>query len=194
MKLTGENRQLGDKPVPVTLCPPQISHGLTRDRTRASAVRGRQYRCCMCLNQYNMVEKNIYISSSAIGSLNRKEKQMNKQKCLENMYVKHVFKRLSRTRRQEYWSNHDRQYNTYASHIKLMNSSNNLSTEVLPTYAAPNCTLARERIRNSILETQLRRPDFDSRQWRLTIFLEQDVNNHSWHPWLCNKLLFSELN
>jgi hypothetical protein len=28
MKLTGENRQLGGKPVPVPLCPPQISHGL----------------------------------------------------------------------------------------------------------------------------------------------------------------------
>jgi hypothetical protein len=30
----------GEKPVPVPLCPPQIPHGLTRDRTRASAVRG----------------------------------------------------------------------------------------------------------------------------------------------------------
>jgi hypothetical protein len=28
MKLTGENRQLGEKPVPVPLCPPQISHVL----------------------------------------------------------------------------------------------------------------------------------------------------------------------
>jgi hypothetical protein len=28
MKSTGENRQLGAKPVPVPLCPPQISHGL----------------------------------------------------------------------------------------------------------------------------------------------------------------------
>jgi hypothetical protein len=27
MKSTGENRQLGEKPVPVPLCPPQISHG-----------------------------------------------------------------------------------------------------------------------------------------------------------------------
>jgi hypothetical protein len=34
MKLTGENRQLGEKPVAVSLCPPQISHGLTWDRTR----------------------------------------------------------------------------------------------------------------------------------------------------------------
>jgi hypothetical protein len=42
MKLTGENWQLGEKPVPVPICPPQISHGLTRDRTRASAVRGRR--------------------------------------------------------------------------------------------------------------------------------------------------------
>jgi hypothetical protein len=34
MKSTGENRQLGEKPVPMTLCPPQISHmDLTWDRT-----------------------------------------------------------------------------------------------------------------------------------------------------------------
>jgi hypothetical protein len=32
----------GGKHVPVPLCPPQIPHGLTRDRTRASAVSGRQ--------------------------------------------------------------------------------------------------------------------------------------------------------
>jgi hypothetical protein len=38
MKSTRENRQLGEKPVPVPLCPPQISHGLTRDRTWASAI------------------------------------------------------------------------------------------------------------------------------------------------------------
>jgi hypothetical protein len=42
MKLTGENRQPGEKPVPVLLCPPQTPNGLTRDRTRASAVRGRR--------------------------------------------------------------------------------------------------------------------------------------------------------
>jgi hypothetical protein len=42
MKLTGENRQLGEKPVSVPLCPPQTPHGLTRVRTRASAVEGRQ--------------------------------------------------------------------------------------------------------------------------------------------------------
>jgi hypothetical protein len=33
---------LGRKPVPVQLCPSQIPHGLTRDRTRASAVRDRR--------------------------------------------------------------------------------------------------------------------------------------------------------
>jgi hypothetical protein len=43
MKLTGENRRTrGEKPVPVPLCPPQIPHELTRDRTRASAVGGRR--------------------------------------------------------------------------------------------------------------------------------------------------------
>jgi hypothetical protein len=42
MKLTRKNRQLGEKPVPVPLCPPQTPHGLTRDRTRASAVEVRR--------------------------------------------------------------------------------------------------------------------------------------------------------
>jgi hypothetical protein len=40
MKLTGETEVLGEKPVPLPFCPPQIPHGLTRDRTRATAVRG----------------------------------------------------------------------------------------------------------------------------------------------------------
>jgi hypothetical protein len=36
-----ETEELGEKPVPVSLRPPQLPHGLTRARTRASAVRGR---------------------------------------------------------------------------------------------------------------------------------------------------------
>jgi hypothetical protein len=36
----GKAEQLGEKPVPVPLCPPQIPHGLTLAWTRASAVRG----------------------------------------------------------------------------------------------------------------------------------------------------------
>jgi hypothetical protein len=38
----GKRKYSGKKPVPVPLCPPQIPHGLTRDRTRASAVGGRR--------------------------------------------------------------------------------------------------------------------------------------------------------
>jgi hypothetical protein len=38
----GKTEVLGEKPVLVPLCPTQIPHGLTRDRTRASAVRGRR--------------------------------------------------------------------------------------------------------------------------------------------------------
>jgi hypothetical protein len=34
MKLTRENRQLGEKPVPVPLRPPQISHGLDTEDTQ----------------------------------------------------------------------------------------------------------------------------------------------------------------
>jgi hypothetical protein len=41
--LTGETEVLGGGgAVPVPLCPPQILHGVTRDRTRASAVGGRR--------------------------------------------------------------------------------------------------------------------------------------------------------
>jgi hypothetical protein len=38
----GKTEVLGEKPVPVPLCPPQIPHGPTRDWTPASAVRGRR--------------------------------------------------------------------------------------------------------------------------------------------------------
>jgi hypothetical protein len=38
----GKTEELGEKPVPVPLCPPQIPHGLTRAWTRASAVRDRR--------------------------------------------------------------------------------------------------------------------------------------------------------
>jgi hypothetical protein len=38
----GNTEVLGEKPVPVTHCPPQNSHKQTRDRTRASAVRSRR--------------------------------------------------------------------------------------------------------------------------------------------------------
>jgi hypothetical protein len=38
MILTGKTEELGENPVPVPLCPPQIPHGLTR----ASAARGRR--------------------------------------------------------------------------------------------------------------------------------------------------------
>jgi hypothetical protein len=38
----GKTKELEEKPVPVLLCLPQIPHELTRERTRASAVRGRR--------------------------------------------------------------------------------------------------------------------------------------------------------
>jgi hypothetical protein len=37
-----KNEVLEEKPVPMPLSPSQIRHGTTRDRTRASAVRGRR--------------------------------------------------------------------------------------------------------------------------------------------------------
>jgi hypothetical protein len=42
MILTGKTEKLGDKPVSMPLCPPQIPYGLTRARTRDSAVKDRR--------------------------------------------------------------------------------------------------------------------------------------------------------
>jgi hypothetical protein len=42
MILTGETEGLGEKPVTLSLCPPQILHGLIWERTQAFAVRIRQ--------------------------------------------------------------------------------------------------------------------------------------------------------
>jgi hypothetical protein len=54
----GKTEVLGEKPVPVPLCPPQISPGLTRDRTRVSAVRSRR------LTAWAMVRPSSLITSS----------------------------------------------------------------------------------------------------------------------------------
>jgi len=40
--MTGENSSIGEEPVRVALCTPQISRGLARDRIWASAMRNRQ--------------------------------------------------------------------------------------------------------------------------------------------------------
>ena len=42
MKLTGEYRSTRGKTCPTVTCPPQIPHGPARDRTLASAMRGRR--------------------------------------------------------------------------------------------------------------------------------------------------------
>jgi hypothetical protein len=48
----------GEKPVPVPLCPPQIPHGLTRARTRVSAVRDRR------LTTWAMARLSWWVSSA----------------------------------------------------------------------------------------------------------------------------------
>jgi hypothetical protein len=51
MKLTGKSRQLGEKPVPVPVCPPQISHGLTL-RGERPATNRLSYGTALC-SDYN---------------------------------------------------------------------------------------------------------------------------------------------
>jgi len=38
----GKTEALGEEPVPVSLCPPQISHSLTWDRNPVSTMTGRR--------------------------------------------------------------------------------------------------------------------------------------------------------
>jgi hypothetical protein len=42
MMLTGKTEELGENPVPVQLCPPQIPEVLTWARTQASVMRGQR--------------------------------------------------------------------------------------------------------------------------------------------------------
>jgi hypothetical protein len=55
--LTGENEELWEKPVPESLCSPQIPHGLTRAWIRASTMRGLCHGTALC-----SVLKDIYYS------------------------------------------------------------------------------------------------------------------------------------
>jgi hypothetical protein len=52
----GKPEVLREKPVPVPLCPTQIPHGQTRDRTRASAVRGNK-EVEVCTNLFPVVSQ-----------------------------------------------------------------------------------------------------------------------------------------
>jgi hypothetical protein len=62
----GKTEALGDKPAPVPLCPPQITHVLTRDRTRASAVRGRRLTAWVMARPKDTLSLH-YVNSSFIG-------------------------------------------------------------------------------------------------------------------------------
>jgi hypothetical protein len=67
----GKTEVLGEKPVPVPLHSPQIPHGLTRDRTRASAVGDRRLTawamawpsCALHLQFSNCVPQRFYMWS-----------------------------------------------------------------------------------------------------------------------------------
>jgi hypothetical protein len=63
MILTGENKVLGELPVPVSLCPPQIPEGVTWDRTRGSAVRGRRLTVCVMVRPvHNYLQKMLQVA------------------------------------------------------------------------------------------------------------------------------------
>jgi hypothetical protein len=65
----GKTEVLGEKPVPVPLCPPQIPHGLTRYRPRASAVGGRRltaWAMARPVGQVSMSDRYMYRRRAAI--------------------------------------------------------------------------------------------------------------------------------
>jgi hypothetical protein len=64
MILTGETEVLGEKPITVPLCPPQISYGLTWDRTRTFAVRGLpNTSCCRSYLTENITNTDLFVFS-----------------------------------------------------------------------------------------------------------------------------------
>jgi hypothetical protein len=72
----GKTEELGEKPVPVPLCPPQIPHGLTRERTRASAVRGRRL-TTWAMARPRSVPWHSFFCNGATDAMHRKVSQMN---------------------------------------------------------------------------------------------------------------------
>jgi hypothetical protein len=67
MILKGTTKELEDKPAPVSLCPPQIPHGLTRARNRASAVRGGLLTAWAMARPYNRIDNEEWIGKEKEG-------------------------------------------------------------------------------------------------------------------------------
>jgi hypothetical protein len=106
----GKTDNSGEKPVPVPLCPPQTPHGLTRDRTRASAVEGRRLTawamarpfitdnvCCVPLTPFPWKQSfHVFTHVAALCS---------KIRQLTNKYVTYftVFTKHNRVNRKKEW-------------------------------------------------------------------------------------------
>jgi hypothetical protein len=64
----GKTEVLGENPIPVPLCPPQIPHGPTLDRTRASAARGRRLTAWAMARPLKRVKQQFWSLSSYVFS------------------------------------------------------------------------------------------------------------------------------
>jgi hypothetical protein len=73
----GKTEELGEKPVSVLLCAPQIPHGLTRARTRASAVRGRRLTTWAVARPLQGIYSVLTESHKRLRQLQGKNKQKN---------------------------------------------------------------------------------------------------------------------
>jgi hypothetical protein len=81
MILTGKTKEFGENPVPVPLCPPQISHGLTWDQTQASVVTGQQLTTCVSIrpiyiaHELSLYKDSVHTSQKMLCASVRKNNQ-----------------------------------------------------------------------------------------------------------------------
>jgi hypothetical protein len=72
-----KTEELGEKPVPVPLCPPQIPHGFTQERTRASEVGGRRLTTWAMARPRSVPWHSFFFCNGATDAMHRKVLQMN---------------------------------------------------------------------------------------------------------------------
>ena len=80
MILTGKTRKTREKPFLVPICPPQLSHGLARDRSWVFAVRGqRPVGMCVASN-LNSVRQFITAAGTTVDGIQEIEEEIFYQK------------------------------------------------------------------------------------------------------------------
>jgi len=77
---TGKTRKTRVKPFLVSLCPPQLSHALARDRSRAFAVRGQRPVGMFVASNLNSVPQLITAAGTTVDGIQEIEEEIFYQK------------------------------------------------------------------------------------------------------------------